>query len=93
MYEKRHDRIVELVNQKIRSSVQATENIDILKDTILKPYMFESVEEEFTHSHARPHIVSINRDKKEVTITEISVPFDAHLDNCYKNKFYSHSST
>ena len=25
--------------------------------------------------------------KKEVALTEISVPFDAHLDICYKNKF------
>ena len=49
--------------------------------------MFESAEVEFIHPHTRPDIVCINRDKKEVTITAISIPFDAHLDKCYKHKF------
>ena len=77
-----------MVDKKIRSSVQVTGgNIDIVRDRKLEPSMFGSVEEEFSHPHNKPDIVCIDRDKREVIITEVSVPFDAHLDYCYKSKF------
>ena len=49
--------------------------------------MFESEQESFVHPNTRPDIVIINRDEKEVTIIEISTPFDSFLDTCYNSNF------
>ena len=49
--------------------------------------MFDSENEQFTHPHTRPDICIIDKELQHVIITEISVPFDAHLDKCYNEKF------
>ena len=36
------------------------------------------------------YLVIINRDDKEVTMIEISTPFDAFLETCYTHKFDKH---
>ena len=42
--------------------------------------MVDSENENFTHPHTRPDIFTIDKELKHVIITQISVPFDAHLD-------------
>ena len=86
-YQKRHNRVVDLISQKINTLLARHENCEMIKDTILKPQMFESEQESFVHPHTRPDIVIINRDEREVTIIEISTPFDSFLDTCYNSKF------
>ena len=49
--------------------------------------MVDSDNEQFTHAHTRPDIFAIDNVLKHVTIIEISIPFDAHLDRCYNEKF------
>ena len=82
MYQQRHNRIVDLIFDKIRSLSQY-EHIKLFKDCILKPSMVDSDNEQFTHAHTRPDIFAIDNVLKHVTIIEISIPFDAHLDRCY----------
>jgi hypothetical protein len=41
----------------------------------------------FQNAHTRPDIVIIDHIQKQVKITEISVPFDCHIDTCYQEKF------
>ena len=86
MYQKRHNRIVDLIFDRLRY-LSNYQNLEMFKDCILKPCMFESEDTQFTHPHTRPDIFTIDKDLKHVTITEIAVPFDAHLDRCYNEKF------
>ena len=86
-YQKRHNRVVDMISQKINTLFAKDANCEMIKDTILKPQMFESEQENFVNPHTRPDIVIINREEKEVTIIEISTPFDAFLETCYNQKF------
>jgi len=84
MYQKRHNRIVDLIFDKIRASNGEHE---VLKDTVLTPQRFYSTQESFRHSNIRPDITVIDRENQKVRITEIAVPFDAFLQVCFQNKF------
>ena len=86
IYQKRHNRIVDLIFDKIRF-LSHCEHIQLFKDCVLKPCMVESENEQFTHPHNRPDMFTIDKELKHVIITEISVPFDAHIDRCYNEKF------
>ena len=86
-YQKRHNRVVDLISQKINTLLSKHAQCEMIKDTILKPQMFESEQENFVNHHTRPDIVIINKDEKEVTIIEISTPFDSFLETCYNQKF------
>ena len=88
MYQKRHNRIVDLIfNYIIVLPSFKCQHIQILKDCLIKPCMFGSLNEHFTHPYTRPDIVIIDKELNHVILVEISVPFDAHLDKCYKEKF------
>ena len=64
-----------------------SEHIQLFKDCIFKPCTVDSDNEQFTYAHTRPDIFTIDNELKQVTIIEISVSFDAHLDRCYNEKF------
>ena len=53
--------------------------------------MFNNEDEEnqdcFNTRSVRPDIVSIDRDGRNVIITEIAIPFDCHIKKCYQEKF------
>ena len=84
MYQKRHNRIVDLIFGKIKG---ANNGKEVLKDTVLKPDLFDSAADTFRNKHTRPDIVVIDREQKTVMITEIAIPFDPHLQECFGSKF------
>ena len=86
MYQNRHNRIVDIIYNKIEST-NKSDNVEVLKDCILTPAKLNSAQAHFIHPNKRPDIVTIDRDAKTVTITEISIPFDAHMKTTYKSKF------
>ena len=91
-YQRRHNRIVDLIFDKIKFAVKdKSETIEIYKDSFIKPNLFYSDLENFINPHNRPDIFTIDQELKHVTITEVSVPFDAHLDKCNNEKFNKYS--
>ena len=84
MYQQRHNRVVDLVHNKI---VSVKTSCEIVKDKVLKASDFCPNSENFRSTNTRPDIVLINREDKEVIIIEISTPFDAFLGRCYSEKF------
>ena len=86
MYQARHNRIVDLIYAKI---VSANKGKVCNKDSVLTPQVIDPTSElcSFEHRHVRPDIVTINRDTKNVIITEVAIPFDAFLPVCYDGKF------
>ena len=78
MYQQRHDRIVNLIYDKVVSKSEA--DTVVLKDTFITPDIFGSQKPTFDHPHNRPDIVCIDKKSRTVTIVEISVPFDAHIE-------------
>ena len=85
-YQKRHNRIVDLVFDKIKSSNKEKR---VIKDSIIKPSMFFSTQNQnsFVTKHTRPDIVVIDDENKSVIISEISIPFDAFMGDCFQTKF------
>eukprot|EP00745_Piridium_sociabile_P024546 TRINITY_DN38897_c0_g1_i6.p1 TRINITY_DN38897_c0_g1~~TRINITY_DN38897_c0_g1_i6.p1 ORF type:complete len:597 (-),score=89.74 TRINITY_DN38897_c0_g1_i6:48-1838(-) len=43
--------------------------------------------ESFETSAVRPDITVIDRENHEVTLVEVAVPFDSHIDSCFSGKF------
>ena len=86
MYQARHNRVVDLIFDKI---VSANKSHVCYKDSVLTPQVIDPVSElrSFQHRHVRPDIVVIDRESKSVIITEIAVPFDAFLPVTYDSKF------
>ena len=82
LYQQRHNRIVDLIYNKVKCGEK-----EVFKDTVLKPTMFHCTMQNFRHEHNRPDIVLVDRDIQRVTIVEIAVPFDAHIPLCFQNKF------
>ena len=71
--------------EKVKNS---NNNIEVIKDCIIKPSMFiETDNENFISSSVRPDIVTIDRNSKEVKIIEFSSSFDGYLKRCFQNKF------
>ena len=85
MYQQRHDRIVNLIYDKVvgRSKVDTV----VLKDTFITPDKLGSQKATFDHPNNRPDIVCIDKKSRTATIVEISVPFDAHIEKTYTHKF------
>ena len=86
MYQARHNRVVDLIFDKI---VSANKSHVCYKDSVLTPQVIDPMSElrSFQHRHVRPDIVVIDRESKSVVITEIAVPFDAFLPVTYDSKF------
>ena len=84
MYQKRHNRIVDLIYTKISN---ANKNCEIIKDKILKPSIFNSDGDSFLHTHTRPDILLLNKDEQSALLIEIAVPYDCHISLCYQEKF------
>ena len=82
LYQQRHNRIVDIIFGKANNA-----NTEVVKDTVLKPAMFNSPQQHFLSQNTRPDLVLIDREEQRATIVEIAVPFDAHIDICYKSKF------
>ena len=57
------------------------------KDTPLKPDHFDNTQENFDTTANRPDITIIDHENKRVWLVEVAVCFDAHIENCYQNKF------
>ena len=85
MYQKRHDRIVSLIHDKIVGKSKS--DTVVLKDTFLTPDKLDSQLPRFEHPHTRPDIVCIDNKSRTVTLIEVAVPFDAHIDKTYTHKF------
>ena len=82
LYQERHNRIVNLIFTKV-----AARGKEVLKDTVLRPALFDGYSESFRHKHTRPDIVVVDRDLRKVIIIEVAIPFDAHIPKCYQGKF------
>ena len=86
MYIKRHDRIVNHINQelkKIRTDVYTHVN-KLITGTMVRSNnhdVYTSIE------HRKPDILILDDRNKKAFIVEISTPFDAFLDQCYHTKF------
>ena len=61
----------------------------VLKDKVLKPNLFNSTLDSFSHQNTRPVIVVIDEENKSVIINEICTPYDCHITitMCYEGKF------
>ena len=86
IYQKRHNRLVDLLHSKLTSKKQ---NVNIIKDSIIRPQMFDETTArlQFQCPAIRPDIVIINNSDKTAFIVEIATPFDAFLGRCYDEKF------
>ena len=73
MYQKRHNRIVDLVYDRVKATA-SDQTIITMKDCILKPDMFGSLQENFRHPSTRPDIVKIDRDQRHVIIMKLLCP-------------------
>ena len=83
MYTKRHNRIVDLVHEKIPSQ----QHVSIIKDKILKPTDFNDNSESFITTHRRPDITIINTETRQAFLVEIALPFDTFIGETYQTKF------
>ena len=84
IYSKRHNRLIDLIHDKIKPAP----NVTVIKDGILSPNLFQNTNNgSFITTYRRPDITIINRETKEVHIVEIAVPFDIHIQETYQAKF------
>ena len=84
-YQARHNRIVDLVHDKV---VAFNANIKVIKDHIVKPSDFiETHSPSFETQARRPDIILIDKQNGTVKIVEVQVPFDAFLKLSYQTKF------
>ena len=85
-YQERHNRLVNIIHDKITTFNPGCE---IIKDKPLRPEYFEEnlSNVHFTTRSVRPDICIIDREEKTVNLVEVSVPFDAHINQCYQTKF------
>jgi len=84
IYSKRHNRLVDLIHEKIAH----TEHLTVIKDCSLSPCEFSnSNQESFVTTHRRPDITVINMDTKKVQLIEVAVPLDTHIEETYQAKF------
>ena len=84
MYQDRHNRIVNLLFDKIANK---NKECRVLKDKVLKPNLFNSTLDSFSHQNTRPDIVVIDEESKSVIINEICTPYDCHMTMSYEGKF------
>ena len=95
IYIDRHNRLVDLVFEKIKYYIGCNENVSVIKDKFVKPFMFVNEIDSnttFITNATRPDIVVIDKTSKNVKIIEISTPFDAHLDKCFDSKYVKYCS-
>ena len=87
IYQKRHNRIVDIVHSKIECANAGHKRT--LKDKLLTPTVFHSTNNNntFITNNTRPDIVSIDNNNKHVIITEIAVPYDGHISKTFQSKF------
>ena len=87
-YQKRHNRIVDMLYDKI-ISMKIHEQSRVIKDSIIRPQMFNvgAAETQFDSPAKRPDIMIINDNDKTAYIIEFSSPFDAFIGKCYQEKF------
>ena len=71
MYQQRHDRIVNLIYDKVVGKSKA--DTVVLKDTFVTPDKLGSQKTTFDHPNNRPDIVCIDKKSRTATIVEISV--------------------
>ena len=87
-FQKRHDRIVEIVRRNVAFTNTTS---TILDNKIIKPTHFGAESDAFTATtHTKPDLCLINNTKNTCTIIEVSVPFDAFASECYKHKFHKY---
>ena len=84
MYSERHNRIVDLVFEKVSFHNKTSNNI---KDKMLTPTLFGSELQAFDHLHKRPDITMIDEDTKQMALIEVAVPYDVFIKQCFQNKF------
>lgn len=88
MYSERHNRVVNILYDKLMSMYASSQFVDVLKDTVLRHIVFTpDVHTQFQTNSTRPDITIIDRESKTVKVIEISTPFDGHIDACYATKF------
>ena len=89
MYQKRHNRIVDMLYSKI-TSMTIHKDCTIIKDSIIRPNMFDPNAPSYQHFRCpatRPDIVIINEEEKTALIIEFASPYDPFLGKCYDEKF------
>ena len=88
LYQKRHNRIIDMLHKKITTMTIHKES-RIIKDSIITPQLFDANSEilNFDAHATRPDIVIINDSEKTAFIIEFSAPFDAFIGKCYSEKF------
>jgi len=64
----------------------------VIKDSVLSPELFHGSNISFETSSTRPDITIIDEENRDVLLAEIAVPFDAHIDICYKKKFLKYNT-
>ena len=84
IYQKRHNRIVDMLYTKLTSK---NPNVKIIKDSIIRPQTFDETSPrlQFTCPAIRPDIVVVNDTEKTAFIVEIATPFDSFKDAMMKN--------
>merc|ERR1712055_1042771 len=87
LYIARHDRLVDMVSDKIREVQERTTKM--YKHSTVKLDWFDHND---THVNSlqdipnTPDIVFINENRKTATIFEIGCPFDLYMDTCFTSK-------
>ena len=83
-YQKRHNRIIDLLHKKITAMTIHKES-RVIKDSTITPQLFDANSEilNFDAHATRPDIVIINDSEKTAFIIEFSAPFYAFIGKCY----------
>jgi len=86
MYIRRHDRIVNHIDQQI-STIRP--EFTVHNNKIITSEMFHSQSHNLylNLEHRKPDLLAIDHQNKTAFIVEVSVPFDAFVNQCYQTKF------
>ena len=86
IYQKRHNRIVDILHSKIEC---VSSKKRVFKDKPLTPSLFHSTNNKntFVTQCTRPDIVTVDEENKHVIISEVTVPFDGFFIKAFQSKF------
>ena len=86
MIQERHNRIVNIIYDKLKGMKK--ENTIVLKDSLVTPERFLHEDmSSFENLCNRPDLCMIDHTNKKAFLIEISVPFDAFINQNYNTKF------
>lgn len=86
MYIRRHDRIVNHIHNQLNA---ISPNFTIFNNRMITADMLQSQSHGLYENlvHRKPDLLVIDHHNRKAFVIEISVPFDAFIEQCYQTKF------